>query len=280
MLGHVLLESLRRDPAIEATGAARSARAIARLPRDLVAITRLCPDARDFEALGRFIVNIRPKTLVNCIGVIKQAPEANDPAVAIPINAELPHHLATVAEQVGARLIHISTDCVYSGRRGGYLEEDESDATDLYGQSKARGEVRDSPHAVTLRTSIIGRELASRHGLVEWFLSTDGVVEGFRKAIFSGFTTVELAKIIHQVVLPRRTLSGLLNVASAPISKYDLLRLLRERYSHPVTISPVEEPVIDRSLCGDLFTSVTAYRAPTWPEMIASLEMQHLIETL
>ena len=148
-----------------------------------------------------------------------------------------------------------------------YTEDDVPNAEDLYGRTKLLGEVSYS-HCVTLRTSIIGHELKGRYGLIEWFLGQTGRVRGYRKAIYSGFPTIELARIISDHVLPDRELSGVYHVSSAPISKYDLLKMVAERYGKQIEIAPDEDFAIDRSLNSDRFRSRTGYSPPPWPELI------------
>jgi dTDP-4-dehydrorhamnose reductase len=233
---------------------------------------RICHrvDAQHAEDLTRTLASVRPELVINCIGLVKQSGLANDPVLAIALNALLPHQLSSLCRAADARLIHISTDCVFSGRKGNYSEGDRSDAEDLYGRSKALGEVA-APHALTIRTSIIGQELASRLGLVEWFLAQTGTISGYRKAIFSGLTTDELARVILEHVVPRPELSGLWQVASQPISKYDLLVLAREAYGREITILPDETFVCDRSLDPTRFQSATGYVAPPWPTMMREM---------
>lgn len=227
-------------------------------------------DAGDFDVLASVMAQIRPDAVINCIGLVKQLAAANDPLVALPINSILPHRLARLCDLLKARLVHVSTDCVFSGLKGMYTEDDRPDATDIYGRTKLMGEV-DYPHAITLRTSIIGHELGSRHGLVEWFLAQGGSVEGYRKAIFSGLPTYELARVVREEVLPRPSLSGLYHVASQPISKFDLLELVNRQYGKGVTILPSDHLAIDRSLCGKRFEVVTGYKAPSWIDLIAAM---------
>jgi dTDP-4-dehydrorhamnose reductase len=166
--------------------------------------------------------------------------------------------------------VHISTDCVFSGAKGGYMEEDAPDARDLYGRSKLLGEV-DCPHAVTLRTSIIGHELNSAHGLIGWFLAQQGNVKGYTRAIFSGLPTYELARVIRDLVLPRAEMHGLFHVASRPISKYDLLHMVNQEYGKGLKIEPDDHLKIDRSLNANRFLEATGYKAPDWPDLIAQM---------
>jgi dTDP-4-dehydrorhamnose reductase len=225
-------------------------------------------DVLDQQALARTLAQVAPDVVLNCVGLIKQLAAANDPLVVLPINAMLPHRLAQICETLRARLIHFSTDCVFSGRKGMYSESDISDAEDLYGKSKFIGELHDAPNAVTLRTSMIGHELSSRHSLVEWFLSQQGRVNGFTRAIFSGLPTVELARVLRDRVLPHAALHGLYHVSARPISKYALLTLVANTYGKRIEIVPDEHVVIDRSLDSTRFAEATGYVAPDWPTLV------------
>lgn len=227
-------------------------------------------DVENADVLARVFAEVRPEVVVNCIGLVKQLTEADDPLMALPINAMLPHRLARLCDLIGARLVHVSTDCVFNGTKGGYRESDPSDAEDLYGKSKFLGEVA-YPHTITLRTSIIGHELASAHGLVGWFLKQEGSVKGYRRAIFSGLPTVELSRIVRDLVLPRPALSGLYHVAAAPIAKFDLLELVASAYGKNIMIEPDDRVMIDRSLNADRFREATNYVAPAWPDLIAQM---------
>src|SRR2546423_3098189 len=224
-------------------------------------------DVENVDALSSLLADVRPDVLINCVGLVKQLSEAKDPLAALPINAVLPHRLARLCRLAGARLIHISTDCVFDGVRGDYSEEDRPNADDLYGRSKLLGEV-DYENAVTLRTSIIGHELNSAHGLISWFLSQSGTVRGFTRAIFSGLPTAELMHIVRGFVLPDRSLRGLYHVSAAPISKYELLRIVADSYGGSTDIVPDDTLVIDRSLDSSRFRSRTGYQPPEWPVLV------------
>jgi dTDP-4-dehydrorhamnose reductase len=232
-------------------------------------------EAAQQDGLAAAMLQVRPDVVINAIGIIKQIDAALDPLAAIPINAELPHRLASLCARSGARLIHISSDCVFSGAAGGYREDALPDADDLYGRSKHLGEV-DYPHALTLRTSIIGPELVTRHGLLEWFLLQRGTVRGYAGAVFSGLSSAELTRIIAEYAIPHPELHGLYHVAAAPIAKYDLLGLIAAEYGHCAAIERVAEPIIDRSLNGERFRAATGYVAPDWPTMIREM---HLLDS-
>lgn len=267
MLGNAVLRVMDEKQDWEVFGTVRS-NSVSRFFSDRIAKRLIAGcDVGDHDALVKVFAQVRPDVVINCIGLIKQLVDADDPLQAIPINSLLPHRLAGLCALVGARLVHMSTDCVFSGIKGGYSENDSSDAKDLYGKSKFLGEV-DYPHAITLRTSIIGHELQSAHGLIDWFLSQQDRCKGYNKAIFSGLPTVALAQIIRDIVIPNPNLSGVYHVAAEPISKYDLLRLVANVYGKSIDIEPDDQLVIDRSLNADRFRQATGYEAPDWPELI------------
>ena len=227
-------------------------------------------DVENSDALAEAFARVRPNIVINCIGVVKQLQSANDPLVAVPLNTLLPHRLAKLCAIAGARFIHVSTDCVFTGQQGRYAESDTTDATDIYGLSKLLGEV-DYPHAITLRTLIIGEEIGVANGLVGWFLRQAGTVKGFANAIFSGLPTNELARVIHGYVLPHAELHGVYHVSSAPISKFDLLSLVRDEYGLATQIDRDESLVIDRSLDSSRFMAATGYEPPDWPTLVRDM---------
>jgi len=216
------------------------------------------------------LADFHPQAVVNAVGIVKQQSASKESIPSIEINALFPHRLAVLCKAVGARLVHMSTDCVFSGRKGNYQENDLSDAGDLYGKSKYLGEVHE-PHCLTLRTSIIGTELTRKKSLVEWFLTQKGTVKGYRKAIFSGFTTIEMARIIESLLVQYPQASGLYHVSSAPISKLDLLTRLRAKLELPVQIEPDESLGIDRSLDSTRFRNEFGYMPPAWDDMLEEL---------
>lgn len=228
-------------------------------------------DVRSSYRVMEVYAEFRPEAVVNAVGVIKQRKAANAAIPSLEINALLPHKLAVLSKTAGARLVQMSTDCVFSGRRGKYTEQDPADAEDLYGLSKYLGELHE-PHCVTLRTSIIGTELARRHSLVEWFLAQRGAIAGYKRAIYTGFTTIEMARIIERVLVRHADVSGVWHVASLPISKFDLLSKLSGFLGRSdVTIKPDEEFRCDRSLSGARFNAHTGYEPPGWDEMLQEL---------
>lgn len=228
-------------------------------------------DACDFDSVIHALGKTHPDVVINCIGVVKQQSAAKDPIACLSINSLFPHRLARLCQAVRARLIHVSTDCVFSGKVGNYRETDYPDAEDLYGRSKLLGEVQ-GPGALTLRTSIIGRELGTRQGLVEWFLSNQGKkVKGFRKAIFSGLTTDALSALIGRIISEHPRLDGLFHVATDPISKFDLITLVRDTYGADIEIEPEDHFSCDRSLCDARFRQATGWTPPNWPALIQAM---------
>jgi dTDP-4-dehydrorhamnose reductase len=270
MLGNAVLRMFAEHDGFNVTGTARSPAAVARLPASLRDRVINGIDVENADALMRVVAVSRPAVVINCVGVVKQLADSNDPLVALPLNAILPHRLSRLCEAAGARFVHISTDCVFSGKRGMYVESDAADASDLYGRSKLLGEV-DAPHAITLRTSIIGHELSGAHGLVGWFLAQQGRVKGFRRAIFSGLPTVELARVIRDLVLKMPSLRGLHHVSAAPINKFELLGLVKEVYGRDIDIVADDALVIDRSLDSSRFRAATGYVPPSWPDLIRAM---------
>jgi len=231
-------------------------------------------DVRHFDDVKQEAEMFKPEAVINAVGIIKQRTEAQDAIMNIEVNALLPHHLNLLCQEMGIRLVHLSTDCVFSGSKGNYSEDGLEDPSDLYGRSKLLGEVV-APHAVTLRTSIIGLELARKKSLVEWFLNQRGATRGFIKAIYSGFTTQELARIIEFILLKHSSLSGLWHVASAPISKYDLLKKLGNYLNRDdIEIEPSDKLVCDRSLNASRFNKTIGYQPPSWDEMLKELAQQ------
>jgi dTDP-4-dehydrorhamnose reductase len=235
--------------------------------------------ARTFDGVGvlgiedttQVIEKIRPNVVVNAIGIIKQVREAQDSITSLTVNALFPHLLARECQRVDARLIHISTDCVFSGRKGQYVEDDVTDAEDLYGRSKLLGEV-DTEGCLTVRTGAIGRELSASHGLVEWFLGQSGrKVQGYVDAIYSGFPTVTLAGILADVIDKHPELSGLYQVSSDAINKYALLGLVADAYGMPVDIERFSGIGIDRSLESSRFRSATGFAPQPWEEMVKDM---------
>lgn len=267
MLGNAMYRVLSESPSHRVYGTVRGESARAHFQGPLRDNLNSGIDVEQQDAIVRVFAQVRPEVVVNCVGLVKQLADANDPLQAVPLNTLLPHRLAALCGATGARLVHISTDCVFSGKQGGYRESDFPDAYDLYGRSKLLGEV-DYPHAVTLRTSIIGHELSGARSLVGWFLAQKGQVKGFTRAIFSGLPTVELAHVVRDVVLSHPELRGLYHVAAEPINKYDLLKQVAEVYGKTITIVPSEDLIIDRSLNADRFQAATGYNPPPWPTLI------------
>jgi dTDP-4-dehydrorhamnose reductase len=273
MLGHKVLQHLL-DSGMEVGctihGSLRNPRTPGRQLFVRVPIVIEDWDAQRADAALERISEYEPAVVVNCVGVVKQREAAKQFIPSLRINALWPHLLAEAAGRWGGRVIHFSTDCVFDGTSGGYRETDRADADDLYGRTKLLGELT-TPNGLTLRTSIIGRELSHFASLLEWVLAQKGSIKGFRRAWFSGVTTNQLAFFVRRLILDYPTLTGLFHVAGPRIAKYDLLCLIRDAFDLSIDVVPDDSFAIDRSLNGDQFLRVTGLTSPPWREMIAEL---------
>ena len=265
MLGHAAVGVLAEDWDVFASVRDLELAGRHELPAHLVGF-----DART-DDIANLLDEVQPDAVLNAIGLVKQLPEGQSPEAAVRLNSLLPHEVAQACASRGARLVHVSTDCVFSGalpEPGRYNEDDLPDARDVYGRSKLLGEVVDPP-GLTLRTSIIGRELERASGLLEWFAAQDGGrVTGFTRAIFSGFTTPALSRLIATVLREHPDLTGLWQIAAEPIDKHALLLRLRDVLGVDCRIAPRDEPVINRALDPSRFEQATGYRPPGWDEML------------
>ena len=269
MLGHQLFKHLKSNHVVRVT-----------LRQDLAVYNKFMLfgtentytgiDIRSPIKLAGVLTDFHPDAVLNAIGIVKQLPEANESIPSIEINALFPHRLALLCKDINARMIHLSTDCVFSGNKGNYKESDTPDPDDLYGRTKFLGEVNEK-HCLTLRTSMIGQELSIKKNLLEWFLAQNKTVQGYNKFIFSGFTTLELSRIIENMILNYPEANGVYHVSSEPISKFDLLSLIKKILKLPIEIIPDESFACDRSLDSSKFRQEFNYHPPSWEEMIDEL---------
>lgn len=220
---------------------------------------------------------VEPEIVINCIGLTKHIPESSDPIKMIELNAMWPHKLAKLCSDYAAKLIHISTDCVFSGTKGNYSELDVPDSSDLYGRTKILGEVDYGGH-LTLRTSTIGHELHTKYGLLEWFLAQEKECLGFSRAIFSGLPSMVFSEVIRDFVLPNTQLRGLYQVSADPINKYDLLKLIANIYGKKIEIKLDREFTIDRSLNYEKFKAATGYTPSAWPDLIETMYKNYKVD--
>lgn len=276
MLGHTLFQTLSKEKNLQVFGTARQKIAKSWFSPALARNLLIGVDANQPKTLASAIQKVRPDVVINCIGLIKQLGQSNDVMQAIPINTLLPHQLAQWTKEIGARLVLMSTDCVFSGKAGNYTESDLPDCADLYGQSKLLGEISDQSHVLTLRTSIIGHELRGGHSLVDWFLSQKKQAVGYTQAIYSGLPTIEMALILKKWVIPNLKLSGLYHLSTAPISKFDLLSLIANVYSKKISLKKSRTPKIDRSLNCKQFIRKTGYIPKDWPTLIGMMHADYL----
>lgn len=268
MLGNTLFHYCCRNGGFDVWGTIRNSSGLHYFSEEMQSNILTNIDVLDNDALIAAMVKIKPDLVINCTGLIKQLSHANDPLYALPINAILPHRLANLCMLSNARLIHISTDCVFSGKVGMCSEDDAIAPDDLYGMSKYIGEVANKPGVLTLRTSIIGHELHGQFALIEWFLAQTGQVNGYSNVIFSGFPTIELAIIIVKYIIPNNDLVGLYHVSSNSIDKFSLLKLVADIYGKDIEIKNDPSEKIDRSLDSSRFRNKTGYNPPSWRELI------------
>ena len=271
MLGHTLFKYFFNSNKVNTYGLLRNKQ---KLSNNKFLFTNKNINVIEFDKVEQIIeklilwdINI----LINCVGVVKQNRNAFDPLESIKFNALFPHELNFLLNKMNIRLIHISTDCVFSGNKGFYDESDISDTNDLYGRSKFLGELTQSK-AITLRTSFIGNELSTKQGLLSWFLNQKGTIRGFSKAIYSGVTTVELAKIIEKYILPNENLKGLYHVSAEPINKFDLLSIINEVYAKDIKILKDETYKINRSLDSTKFREATGFKPSKWYKVIEEMK--------
>lgn len=270
MIGRTMFYVLAQHPDWQVIGSVRSKVFDGIAPSQVVGGV----DLTNNDHLERLFGQTRPDAVINCAGLTKHLAEGNTPIPALTMNALLPHRLAQLCEIAKARMIHVSTDCVFSGVASDYKEQDATDAADIYGKTKALGEIT-TGNAVTLRTSTIGHERGTRLGLLEWFLAQNQC-KGFRHAIFSGLPSVEFARVVRDIVIPNPLLSGLYHVGASPIDKLSLLQMVARIYQKEIRIAIDETFRIDRSLNTDKFAAATGYRAPAWPELIEAMYQDHI----
>lgn len=228
-------------------------------------------DVFDEKSIERAFSKAQPTLVINCVGVVKQLSSSKEAITSITVNSLFPHRLAELCKKAGSRLISISTDCVFAGKRGNYAESDSPDAEDLYGRSKLLGEV-EGKDCLTIRTSIIGRQISGSHALIEWFLSQEGgTIKGFKNACFTGLTTLQLSEVVSEIAANHQALSGIYHVAATPISKFDLLSMVKDVFRLSIKIEPEFEFSCDRSLNGERFRRETGIAVPAWSEMINSM---------
>ncbi len=259
MLGHTLYLELKKT--FEVLGVCRSQK----WHPDLVSGI----DTNDLGKVSEVVQKFKPDFILNAVGVIKQLDISKNKLHSIEINSLWPHKLCEIASEVGAKVVHFSTDCVFTGQKGDYTEADLTDARDTYGLTKLMGEV-DYAHSLTLRTSIIGHELRSNVSLIDWFLSQQNECSGFQKAIYSGFPTITIARFLKKYVF-ENWFSGMYHFSSEPINKFELLNLVAKQYDKQIKINPNTEFKIDRSLNSDKLRKLTGYVPPTWPELVAEM---------
>ena len=270
MLGHTLIRYLMNQNLVDVEFTVRNNSKQELCKKVFKKEAKYYVDAENPHSALKAIKDFHPDYCINCLGLIKQKKESRNYVKAIQINSLIPHLLSDYCMENDSQLIHISTDCVFSGKKGNYLDSDSPDPQDLYGRSKLLGEVSNK-NALTIRTSIIGPEINSANGLFEWFKSSEKSIYGYKEAFFSGLPTIELSKIIFQFLIKRKIKNDIYNLSSNPISKFDLLNLINEVYDFNKDIIADDSFKIDRTLNCERFIENTGFVKSEWKDMLVRM---------
>lgn len=237
-------------------------------------------DVIDFSSVENILNDLSPDVILNCIGITKRRPEINEPIKALKINSIFPHELSKWCAKNNRKMIHFSTDCVFNGKEGNYTEDSLTTAEDNYGRTKAFGEVKNDPNALTIRSSFIGRELSHGSELLEWFLSQNGkVIKGFQKAFYSGVSTIEMSKVVGDIIEYHPDLTGLYQLTTdSPISKFELLNIAKDSFNMNIEIVPDSDFYNNNTLNGKKLKQVIEYTAPSWQTMLDELANESIIQ--
>ncbi len=278
LLGNTLTKYFFEKNNYETYGFLRDSSKLKFFKRKYISRLIIIQDVLNINNLRRKIKELMPDVIINCIGQTNKitGENLNNIEKYIKLNSFFPFILKEICGEIKSRLIHFSSDCVFSGEKGFYSEKDNPDPTDLYGKSKLLGEL-DNENIITIRKSAIGHELDSKKGLLEWFLHHEGIVEGYKEAIFSGLTVLELARVIDMYILPNKDIKGIIHLSGDPISKYDLLKIIANQYNKIIKIEPNEDIKIDRTLNSDYFKKLTGYQSEPWPLLVKSMEEFNLL---
>jgi dTDP-4-dehydrorhamnose reductase len=269
LIGHSIFNTLSDDTSLKVYGALRRSQLKSFFRQELYNFIFSDFNIYDNSSISSLLIKSEADVVINCVGITKHVSSSNDKSSLIFANSLFPHILYKICKEFNVRLIHISTDCVFSGIKGDYLESDNTDSYDMYGKSKALGEINDV-NCLTIRTSTIGHELNTKYGLLEWFLDQSNACYGFSNAIFSGLPTVVLAELLRDIIIPDRRLTGLLHVGSSPITKYDLLCLINDVYKKNISITKIDQPIINRALNTDKFKSLSGFYMD-WNHLITKM---------
>lgn len=274
MLGYSIFKYFSLKSSYKTAGILRSKQFLKYFNKNEIDNLFFLKDIRNFKSLEKYLINFQPNYVINCIGIIKQSKKLDDPISIIEINSILPHRLAVICKKINSKLIHFSTDCVFNGKKGNYIESDKPNADDIYGKSKFLGELNYSNN-LTIRTSIIGHELVNNLSLLNWFLSQNEKVEGYSKAVFSGLPAVYIAEILEKFIL-ESSLSGLYHLSSEPIDKYTLLCMIAKTYNKKIEIINSNKLVIDRSLNSARIKKELDLIIPSWNDLIKKMYYEYL----
>ena len=226
----------------------------------------------NFKNLEQLIFKIRPTHIINCVGITKFNNAYKNKKLTVLLNTKMPIYLSELCKLNKIYLLHISSDCVFSGKKGNYTDNSYKDAKDLYGLSKKEGEVKNK-FTTTIRTSFIGPELNTKKSLLSWFLSEKKFVRGYSKAFFSGITSLEVCRIIYNYFIKKNILQNkIINIGSRRISKFTLLTKIRKIFKKDINIVRYQNFIIDRSLDSKKFRKLTSYKMVKWDKMLLELK--------
>jgi len=278
MLGHKIFEVLNSYSQYRVYGTVTSLKSFnGTLPEKYKSLIFESVFANDLPSVEKILTSVKPNIVINCIGMIKQKKDQGTQIQTILLNALFPQQINAICEKRRIRFITIATDCVFDGKKDHeYLETDLPTCHDVYGMTKFLGEIH-SGSGLTLRTSIIGHELKEGVSLLDWFLGQNNkTIKGYKKAIFSGFPTVILARVIAEKIIPNKTLCGLYHLSTNPISKYDLLKMIKNEYEIKVRIFSDSNLKVNRALNSDIIRKKLKYSPPSWNELIKEMHMDYL----
>jgi dTDP-4-dehydrorhamnose reductase len=268
MIGHKIYQSLSTT---ESNLVLTSRKAKTNLPFDFDKAILLNLDIYK-DDLNIFLDNQMPTIIINCIGVTTRRLDKLGTNQVEYINSTFPKLLAEWTKKTNNKLIHFSTDCVFNGKKGYYSEDSLPDATDIYGSTKAAGEIKDQKNTLTIRTSMIGREIFNFTELLEWIFSNNlKAIKGYKNAIYSGVTTLWMGELIKKIIFDKINLSGIYNISSSSISKYDLITKIKSYFNLNIEILENTEYNTNKTLNSEKFQSKTGIKTPSWDEMLSAL---------
>lgn len=271
MLGHQMFKYFCENTCLEVFGVVRSPFDRQLFPNYTSYNIPILDDIYSSDKISKLLFEYNPDVVINCIGAVKQA-EHLKPIDFIKVNSVFPHLLNGLTSIRNIRIIHFSTDCVFGEGPGTFTENDTPICKDIYGRSKLLGEITNCDLSMTIRTSIVGRELKNKYGLLEWFLNSGNVVRGYTNSYFTGLSTIRVSEVVGDIILSNKIYSGLYHLAAEKISKFELLLLFNDHFNLEKNIVPYAlEGKIDRSLDGTKLANKINLPKISWKQMVKKL---------